>query len=204
MSASSSGDRREQLYDAAVELFYFNGYGGTSVRDIADAVGVNVATMYHYFKNKQALLIEVMSRALGDLLAQGERVVTAGRPPAAQLYALALMHVEFHLERAWEVAICDREVNSLPMPARAREVGIRDRYEAIWTGTLEAGVACGAFDVEDVSVARFAMLSMLSDMPRWYRSDGRLPPAAVARQYARFALGIAQGRPNPDNPSPNA
>lgn len=54
--------RREQILSTALRLFCENGYAGTSTRAIAQAVGVTEGLLFHYFPNKEQLLVEVASR----------------------------------------------------------------------------------------------------------------------------------------------
>jgi AcrR family transcriptional regulator len=70
---------RERVIRKARELFLTQGYAAVSMQQIADAVGVNKATLYHYFRDKQALFIAVMveqgkqvNAAVGAALAAGE------------------------------------------------------------------------------------------------------------------------------------
>ena len=68
----------EVIYAAAVDLMYERAYHGTSVREVARASGIQMASVYYHFPSKQALLIEVMSRTLRDLTS-----VTTTAPGAA-------------------------------------------------------------------------------------------------------------------------
>lgn len=61
-----SEDRRDDILRAGLDLFALDGFHGTSVRQIARAVGVNEATLYHYFPSKDAILQAVFDRVLAD------------------------------------------------------------------------------------------------------------------------------------------
>lgn len=60
--ASRAAIRREQLLQAALELFCEHGFAATSTRRIADAAGVTEGLIFHYFPNKEAILFELVSR----------------------------------------------------------------------------------------------------------------------------------------------
>jgi AcrR family transcriptional regulator len=64
--ARSSDERREDILRAGLDLFALSGFHGTSVRQIARAVGVNEATLYHYFPSKDAILQAVFDRVLEE------------------------------------------------------------------------------------------------------------------------------------------
>lgn len=67
--------RREELLDAAHELFSTVGYERTSVQQITDAVGVAKGTFYHYFESKQDLLAQLVDRFAGDLFDQLDKAL---------------------------------------------------------------------------------------------------------------------------------
>jgi AcrR family transcriptional regulator len=74
-------DRRQEILDAALERFASTGFQGTSVRDIARSVGLNEATLYHYFRSKGALLDAIIS----DLVEERRRWLSAVDDPKASL-----------------------------------------------------------------------------------------------------------------------
>src|SRR5262245_10972114 len=71
--AREARDTRQEILDAALELFSDKGYFGTSMREIARAVGVRESAIYHHFVNKEALLNALMSDAGEERLHRFER-----------------------------------------------------------------------------------------------------------------------------------
>ena len=74
--------RRQEILDAALDLFADRGFQGTSVRDIARAVGVNEATLYHYFPSKAAILDAI----LDVLLEERSELFTVADDPRVPLH----------------------------------------------------------------------------------------------------------------------
>src|SRR5215467_4293988 len=66
--------RQDQVRAAALRLFKEKGYHATSMRDIANAVGINKGSLYSYIRSKEDLLIPVFEQAMGVLLAEIEQV----------------------------------------------------------------------------------------------------------------------------------
>jgi AcrR family transcriptional regulator len=58
--------RRQEILDAALDRFAARGFQGTSVREIARAVGVNEATLYHYFPSKAAILDAIIDQLIAE------------------------------------------------------------------------------------------------------------------------------------------
>ena len=63
--------RKRQILEAAVHLFFEVGYEGASLRDLASSVGINKATIYHYFESKEEILFHIVSQVGRELL-EGE------------------------------------------------------------------------------------------------------------------------------------
>src|SRR5215208_7635101 len=83
---------RDEILDAAGELFTTLGYTGTSTRTIAEAVGIRQASLYHYFKTKDDILCALLNQTVTPTLAIIDRL-TAADPElsaAEHLHALAL------------------------------------------------------------------------------------------------------------------
>jgi hypothetical protein len=67
---------------------------------------------------------------------------------------------------------------------------------------IQQGVAAGVFEVEDVSIAAFAIISMCDGVITWYRAEGRLTIEATADLYASMALGLVGVRSEIEDPAP--
>ncbi|NKU56483.1 TetR family transcriptional regulator, partial [Rhodococcus hoagii] len=62
-------DRKSEILDAAATLFAARGIAGTSMREIGDEVGLTAGALYHYFRSKGAIVTELVTVFLSDLLA---------------------------------------------------------------------------------------------------------------------------------------
>lgn len=93
---------RAQDYDAkrlailhrSAELFAQYGYSGTSITMIADACGVSKALLYHYYPDKEAVLFDILSAHLEELVAEAERAAASTEDPKERLYALVAALLE--------------------------------------------------------------------------------------------------------------
>lgn len=191
-AASSTG---ETVYVVAVDLMFDRGYHGTSLRDLAKAVGVQMSSLYHYYPSKQALLVAIMDGTMADLVAGGTAAMAAaGGGPRAKLIAGIRHHVLFQTERRKECLITDTEIRSLEPENRVRNVRMRDSYERLFADALEDGCESGAFSVGDVKVAVAGLFAMLNGVAAWYRPDGRRTLDEIADQYCEIFLNGVAGR----------
>jgi AcrR family transcriptional regulator len=86
--AATPASTRERIIQVAIDLFASQGYGGTSLRHIADQLGVTKAAVYHHFHTKDDIARVVLGRALDVLAAMTDRLIVAGTDPAAWQRAL--------------------------------------------------------------------------------------------------------------------
>lgn len=183
----------ERVRDAALELFAERGYHGTGIRQLAERAGLSSASLYHYMGTKEDLLVAIMRESLERLVGEAMTLIAEQSAPPQQVAALVRMHVRAHAERPRETRVVDGEVGALEAGTREEIIGLRDRYEQIWQGVIDAGIDAGEFHVGSPSVARRALLEMCSGVARWYDDGGALSLDALADQYAEMGLRLLVG-----------
>lgn len=94
---------REQILDAAAELFTYQGYASTSTRRIADAVGVRQASLYHHFATKDDILDALLSGTVDDSLQLAGELLSEGGAAAPKLHALVYRDVAHLCATRWNL-----------------------------------------------------------------------------------------------------
>ena len=176
---------------AALARFARSGYAAVSMREIAGDVGINAGALYNHFETKQALLAELMSRHMEDLIAAWEAESRRFADPAKALAGFVRFHIAYHVERRDEVFISYMELRNLEPENFRRIEGMRRYYEGFLRKILQAGVEAGRFTIPDVPVAAMAIIGMLTGVTTWFRSAGRLPAGTVTEIYVAMALRSA-------------
>jgi AcrR family transcriptional regulator len=183
-------DRVRQIEQVAAEMFFTNGYHGTGLREIARAVGVRPASLYHHFASKQDLLFSVLGHTIDDLLAGAEEVLAAETDPRGQLTGLVRRFVLLVSARQREGAVGDIELRSLEPDNRKILVDKRDRYQRCYEDVIERGVADGVFSVVDTKLSTYAILGMCNQVSLWYRPGGSRSIDDIAAAYGIMARRI--------------
>jgi AcrR family transcriptional regulator len=178
---------------AAAALIAERGYHGASMRDIARAVGLQMASLYHHFGSKQELLVLIMREAMHDLTSCVEASVdAAGDDPGSRLAAAMRAHVRFHTERRPEVIVADAELRALEEPGRTEIVAMRDRHQALFREPIEQ------LGVAQPGVVTSAVVTMCTDVALWYRDGGGLDADGVADTFIGLVFdGIDLTRTQP-------
>lgn len=194
-AAAESGGMRNRIYEAAIELFAEKGFHGSSMRDLAQVVGVEAASLYHHFPSKQDLLRAMFDHFMDDMVAMIRAAMVDTGSPATRLADVVNRHVIFHLARARHAFISHSELRSLTAENRRQVVAKRDRYERMLRELLEAGVSAGEFEITDIPVTATAILMMCSGVSDWYGPGGRLTTDAVAARYVELVARLVAPAP---------
>lgn len=179
-----------EIRRVALEMFATKGYDATSVRDIANVVGIRGASMYHHFASKEEILWALTASAL-DALATSWREAQAQMPtddPVAALTTFVRAHVVFHVERRTDAALVNAQLNRLSATHFELAVELRHAYEQELTDIVQACLDKGTHSVPDVRVTVFAILQMTTAVANWYQPDGPLSVEQLAVIYEHLAV----------------
>ncbi len=188
--------RRAEICRTAAQIFRERGYDATSVSDIARALGITKAGLYHYFESKEALLFEITAYGLDRVRDDVIVPVRAVRDPEERLRQLVVRHACIATNGRGAVAQLVDEVRALP-PANRRQLEERMRaYFDLMRDTLRELETAGRLRDIDPTVATFSLIGAILWLPRWFRQAGRLSQEQVAHQIADIALGgLLRDRP---------
>lgn len=177
---------REKILAAAIELFAEYGYHAATMRDIARVTGIQAASIYYHYANKQALLVEIMETHMRDLNANLEQIAGSPTPILQRLRDAIANHIRLHATHKAEFFIIDTEVRALEGENRAAILAMRDGYEAMIQGILREGTQQGIFRQFDVKIASYALIAMCTEVDTWFRPEGRLSVQQVIDMYTRM------------------
>jgi TetR/AcrR family transcriptional regulator, cholesterol catabolism regulator len=167
-------NRRADLVRAAAQLFRERGFEGTTIRDIAGAVGMRSGSPFYHFANKHELLMAVMEEGLRLGLERTQAALAlAGPKPADRFARLVRTHYGIlHDSGSDFIAVMLYDWRSLPAQYKRRIIELKDRYDAIWQGVLDDLRREGRI-VVDARLARLMVLGAINFSATWYRSKPR-------------------------------
>ena len=180
----------ERILNAALALFKARGYHGSSVRELAQAVKMESASLYYHFPSKQHILFALFERIMDTPLVGVGRALASASTPVEQLRAAARFHVLYHIAMQDEAFISHSELRSLSVSNRQLIIAMRDRYEQMIRAVLTAGVRTGDFEIADVKLTSTAILMMCSGVSDWFVAKGRLNAKFVADRYADLVIRL--------------
>lgn len=188
----SNSDKQAEIFAAALRLFQQKGYHGASMQDLADAVGMQKASLYYYFRSKEDLLVLVCERGTHAFTAELSEIVNSDLPPTEQLRRA----IEGQL-----VALCNqlelftvflREQKFLSEHHKKRIRAEGKRHAQLLENILIKGMETGEFRQVDPPVAALALVGMCNWLYEWYSPDGPLTPRQIAALFSQMVLnGLA-------------
>jgi AcrR family transcriptional regulator len=184
----SVGAREEEILAAAGSLFREKGYHATSVRDIAESVGLLKGSLYHYIRSKEELLARLFEGALQETVRELEAIAAREASATERLRDMVRAYALSVTANLDSVGIYLREWRSLPAPELARVRARRRAMRALFEGVIGEGIRRHDFATTDAKVAALAILGMVNWMYEWYRPRGRLRPEALADELADLAV----------------
>lgn len=163
--------RTEEIYRKAAELMVEKGYGATSVSDIAQAVGMTKAGLYHHISGKQDLLFRILSNAIDE----GERVVLTPvrliEDPEERLRKLIRLHIQGEISHGLAFIVLFSQTNHLA-PAQEKEIrGRIKEVHALIQETLRELANNGQLRSQDFDIATMHIMNAMTGVARWKYQD---------------------------------
>ena len=167
------------------------GFDATSVNDIAAALGITKAGLYHYISSKESLLFDIITLGLDSI---DEEVVEPTRRianPETRFLDIVLRHALLATCNDGVITLLIDEVHALPQSQRKKINLRRRRYFEYVRETLRELEAMGRLQDVDPTVAAFSVIGAIMWLPQWFRPGGRLSSDEVAEEVVQLiAAGV--------------
>lgn len=181
-------DQRELILARAAKLFAHRGYSATSMNELAQACGVSKATLYHYYRDKYAMLVSITEGHVQRLQALVDEVEAARHPPEQRLRELVRRIVEEYADAQHAHRVLTEDVKFLDDADRLRVLGVE---REVVDGFARAVLALRP-DLKRPKLAKpltMLLFGMINWMFTWLRPDGPLRHDDMAPIVADLFLG---------------
>jgi len=181
----------ELVLARAVALFSTAGFEGTSMRQIASAVGIQPASLYNHYRSKEEILWAIVQRSLDTILTGQERALASEASTVERLRAFVRMHIRFHAEENASARVVNSNLSSLSKRHYALTVKKRAIYEHRFRELLRSGVTEGLFAITNPKITSYAILEMGMGVATWFSDEGELDVDDLLSLYEELALRMA-------------
>ena len=165
-----NGTKREIISRKASVLFKQKGYNATSMRDIAEAIGVEAPSLYNHINSKKEILQEICFKTANLFIAQINKVEAGKLPVIEKLESIIRFHIYMMINEYEGLYISNHEWKHLEEPYLSNFKNQRKNYRARLAGIIEQGIEKKELKKIDSDVAVFAILSAIGGIENWQQS----------------------------------
>lgn len=170
-----TNNKYEKILSVSTKLISQQGFKGTSLQKIADGVGLHKSSFFHYFKNKDELLLRILKKSVDEVNINLEKIIGNKQLDPKEKFKKAIYnHLNLLIEYIDNVNIYLNEFRSLPKKNQTIYLEKRKKYEKNFEKIIGEMKKRGFFNGLDKKIVTFGVLGMLNWTVKWYKNDGRL------------------------------
>lgn len=179
---------RDEIIETAAQVFRQKGYHGASMEDVALAVHLKKASLYHHFRSKQEILLEILDKALEMLLDRISPIAEQDGPADIKLRLMVREYLTILMENIDLAGVLLFEHRALERRQHARHIPNRDKFESLWKDVVNEGVQKQLFRCKDPGLAVRALLGQMNWTITWFKPEGGKTIEQIADNYSDLLL----------------
>ena len=188
MIAEPKISRKQRIENKATELFQNKGYAATSMRDLAQQLGIEPASLYSHIRSKEELLQKICFSTAGQFFKSLESALSQDLNTTEKLQAAIKSHLSVIIDNPASSVVFNNEWRHLSEPHLTHFLDMRNRYENHFRNIIRQGVVEGVFSNIDEKFAVLTVLSSINWVQQWYKEDGSMSPADIGNSLSKILL----------------
>ncbi|BDQ13007.1 TetR family transcriptional regulator [Sediminibacterium sp. TEGAF015] len=181
--------RKEVIVSKAATLFREKGFKAASMRDLAEAVGVEAASLYNHIKSKTELLHELCFGVANRFMHHMDEVESKKTNSISKVEELVRFHINEMINHYEEVYVSDREWKHLSDPYLSNFQNQRRMYRKRFAAIIEAGIRNKEIKAIDAPTAVLIILHAIGGIESWHRSTQKIDAAALTSNMITILVG---------------
>ena len=188
--AVSDISRKDQIIEIATDLFKAKGFSGTSMRDLANAVGLEVSSLYSHLSSKEEILQSICFGMANKFLHHIDHMLALENCTNEEKLKQAIQgHARIITDDINATSVFWNEWKYLQEPWLSDFSKMQIEYETKFRSILENGHTSKEFCIDDISFTTMAILSSLNGLQKW-RTYSQAPES-LGNSFAQlFITGI--------------
>ena len=166
--------RKETIIETAARLFRERGFSATSMRDLAEQVGVEAASLYNHINSKAEILQEICFKVANKFMSHIDKVDASDMPAIKKIEAVLRFHIQQMVNHYEEVYVSDREWKHLTDPYLSNMQSQRRLYRQRIASIIEEGIKKNELKKIDAPTAVLIILHAVSGIESWHRSKQKI------------------------------
>lgn len=188
MELTVKKSRKEQIEEKATALFQERGYAATSMRDLAQVLGIEAASLYSHIRSKEEILQKICFRMAEEFFNAWNEVELENRSQADKMEKAMIAHVQVITKDTASSAVFFNEWRHLSEPSLSDFLNMRADYEGRFINIIKDGIASGEFAEVDEKFTMLTILSSLNWTHNWFKPSGNLSPEEAGKRLAALLL----------------
>ena len=188
IQSKRNSTKKEVIIEKASRLFREKGFGAASMRDLADQVGVEAASLYNHITSKSEILQTICFRVANAFISNLEAVETSPQPTLKKMETIIRLHIRMMLDQYEYVYIADHEWRHLPEPYLSNFLNQRRGYRKRLGDIIEEGIARGEIKTIESYTAVLVILSAISGIDSWQRSRKSTTAEALEANMVKYLI----------------
>jgi AcrR family transcriptional regulator len=179
---------KDKIIKVAIDLFSTRGFKGTSIRDIAHAMGMSISNIYHYFGNKEGLWLAILECSAKGIVEKLRQVSDLEMEPLARFKLLVGTHVSRSKHHKKEAKIFFIDEEHLTPEGNKINQRLQREILNIYIKELRNLEAAGYVNCRSLKVLAFNILGVINWHLRWYRPEGSMSLEEISQEIVSFVM----------------
>ena len=192
---SDPSGTKEKVIRCAIDLFATKGFRGTSIRDIANAMGMSISNIYHYFGSKEGLLLAILQYASRLLVDGLKEIAGSDLEPLDRFRRMLETHIRLSRENYKEAKIFFLDEDHLGRKGREINREIQREVLSIYLYELKGMATRGLVRSRSLTVTAFNIFALINWHMRWFDPEGPLTLDETIEEIVSFVMHGIGGPP---------
>ena len=166
--------KKEFILKKAAQMFREKGFAATSMRDLAETVGIEAASLYNHIRSKNEMLESICFDVANRFTIFMDELESGNQGTIKKIDTLLRFHIKQMIETFEEVIVCDREWKHLDEPYLSNFHNQRRSYRKRFAAIIEEGISKNEIKKIDAPTAVLIMLHSVNGIESWHRSTAKI------------------------------
>jgi len=166
--------KKEFILKKAAQMFREKGFAATSMRDLAETVGIEAASLYNHIRSKNEMLESICFEVANRYTIFMDELESGNQGTIKKIETLLRFHIKQMIENFEEVIVCDREWKHLDEPYLSNFHNQRRSYRKRFAAIIEEGIAKNEIKKIDAPTVVLIMLHSVNGIESWHRSTAKI------------------------------
>lgn len=188
MAYTITKSRRQQIVEEAARLFRKKGYKATSMKDIAEQVNMEAASLYNHIKSKHEILSELVLFIAYKFENGMKDIEQSSYSPFEKVKALIALHIRITTENPYAVALQTQDWKHLEESFLTEFIGIRRDYSRCFLSIIKKGMELGEIKKANPEIMLNSILSSVRWLYDWYNENREVSPIELEIQIMELLI----------------